>query len=63
MYVVKVGEYYVRTARPYTNEIILSKEIMTGFAKENAEKIAQRINGEVVKIAEEVTNEWKKIKG
>lgn len=59
MYVVKVGEYYVRgidTIGGYIGEIELSKEIMRNFSKNTAELIAKKVNGEVVEIAEEVTN-------
>jgi hypothetical protein len=59
MYVVKVGEYYVRRYTKYTLDIdmTLSKEIMRGFDKETAENIAKRLNGEVIEITEEVSNE------
>lgn len=58
MYVVKVGEYYVRK---YTIEsldvcILLSKELMRGFDKEEAEKLAKKLNGEAVEVTEEVSN-------
>lgn len=56
MYVVKVGEYYVR-AIDYNYDIILSKELMRGFGKDRAEAIAKMVNGEVIEMAEEVTNE------
>ena len=59
MYVVKVGEYYVRK---YTIEsldvcILLSKELMRGFDKEEAEKLAKKLNGEAVEVTEEVSND------
>ena len=69
MYVVKVGEYYVKgSVMNYntnssirvavcSNEIVLSKEMMTGFSKNIAETIAKKVNGEVIEIAEEVTND------
>lgn len=65
MYVVKVGEYYVRI---YSIEsldicIVLSKELMRTFDKDKAQTLANQLNGEVVEIqdqvtmSEEVTNE------
>lgn len=60
MYVVKVGEYYVRgidMIGGYIGEIELSKEIMGNFNKNTAELIAKKVNGEVIEMAEEVTNE------
>lgn len=60
MYVVKVGEYYVRDIDMiggYIGEIELSKEIMRNFNKNTAELIAKKVNGEVIEMAEEVTNE------
>ena len=57
MYVVKVGEYYVRR---YSIEsldicILLSKELMRGFEKEKAEKLAKQLNAEVIKIEDQIT--------
>lgn len=65
MYVVKVGEYYVRAHETlrfaiggvHIGDIVLSKEIMTSFSKELAEKLAKKLNGEVIEIGEEVTND------
>ena len=60
MYIVKVGEYYVRgidMIGRYIGEIELSKEIMRNFNKNTAELIAKKVNGEVIEMAEEVTNE------
>lgn len=73
MYVVKVGEYYVRhfnSTKYRTNidneekdhiviigDITLSKETMRGLNKSEAVFIAKKLNGEVIEIAEEVTNE------
>lgn len=57
MYVVKVGEYYVRTIEYSGYDIVLSKEIMRGFSKGTAENLAKKLNGEVIEIAEEVTND------
>lgn len=61
-YVIKCGEYYVRTITRYSNNstvnVELSKEIMTGFSyKEDCEKIAKSIGGVVEEVTEEVTNE------
>lgn len=57
MYVVKVGEYYVRYAKSWT--IDLSKEVMTGFDKKEAKRIAKLLDAKVIKISEckEVTDE------
>lgn len=58
MYVVKVGEYYVKAVdilAGYTGEIELSKEIMRNFSKNTAEAIAEKINGEVIEVTEQVT--------
>lgn len=65
MYVVKVGEYYVksfvgsegRIPNTIPFEIKLSKELMTGYPLEIAERIAKKLNGEVIEMSEEVTNE------
>lgn len=63
MFVVKVGEYYVKSAELIRygntrtlsiNDILLSKEIMRNFDKNMAEMVAEKINGEVIEIAEEV---------
>lgn len=65
MYVVKVGEYYVRATDMiggYIGEIALSKEIMRNFNKNTAELIAKKVNGEVIEIAEEVTMNDEKFK-
>lgn len=64
MYVVKVGGYYVKSAelKPINGmravtigDILLSKEIMKNFDKNMAEMVANKVNGKVVEIAEEVT--------
>lgn len=61
MYVVKVGEFYVKdvevTFGGFTSEITLSKEMMKNFTKEGANRIAKMINGEVVSMGDVVTNE------
>ena len=59
MFVIKVGEYYVRRFSIESLDIciLLSKELMRGFSKVDAERIAKATNGEVIKITEEVVNE------
>ena len=60
MYVVKVGEYYVRNvdmSNGYIGEIVLSKEMMRSFNLELVTLIATKINGEVIEISEEVSCE------
>lgn len=65
MYVIKVGEYYVkgyvgssgRMDKSIPWQITLSKELMRGYDKETAEKIAKATNGEVIEMTEEVTND------
>lgn len=61
MYVVKVGEFYVKdvevTFGGYTAEITLSKELMKSFTQESAERIAKKVNGEVISMGDVVTNE------
>jgi hypothetical protein len=55
MYVVKVGEYYVKDIR--AGEYVLSREVMRDFPKNMADIIAKVLNGEVIEITEEVTND------
>lgn len=57
MYVVKVGEYYIRGYDHYTLDIVLSKELMRTFKKDRAESLAKRLNGIVVEIVDQVTME------
>lgn len=61
MYVIKVGEYYVKEVDvalgSFINDIVLSKEIMKNFKLEGAKRIAELINGEIIEIPEEVTND------
>lgn len=60
MYVVKVGEYYVQSidvTMGQVTEIVLSKEMMRNFRKNTAETLAKLTNGEVIEMAEEVTND------
>lgn len=59
MYVVKIGEYYVQSIDVTIGqvaEIVLSKEMMRNFRKNTAETLAKLTNGEVIEMAEEVTN-------
>ena len=55
MFVVKVGEYYVRTIDYNNHDITLSKELMRGFYKQDADKIAKMIYGEVIEIKRQDT--------
>lgn len=63
MYVVKLGEYYVkgyigssgRIDKAIPWEITLSKELMRGYDKETADKIAKATNGVIEEIANQVT--------
>nr|DAS26841.1 MAG TPA: hypothetical protein [Caudoviricetes sp.] len=67
MYVVKVGDYYIRDVEGsinklnnqiyYISEIIMSKELMKSWNKDIAKQLAKSVNGEVICMAEEVTNE------
>jgi hypothetical protein len=67
MYVVKVGDYYIRDVEGSINklnnqiyhisEIIMSKELMKSWNKDIAKQLAKSVNGEVICMAEEVTNE------
>lgn len=60
MYVVKVGEYYVRKADislGYIGDIVLSKEMMGGYNEDIAKKLAEKTNAGIIEINEEVTNE------
>lgn len=57
-YVVKVGDYYVESidvTMGQVSEIILSKEMMRNFRKNTAETLAKLTNGEVIKMANQVT--------
>ena len=61
MYVVKVGDFYIKNVDVafggFVESIELSKEIMRNFTLEGAERIAKMINGEVVSMGDVVTNE------
>lgn len=50
-YVIKVGNYYVKKVETefggFIGNIILSKEVMTPYSREGAERIAKLLNGEV----------------
>lgn len=66
MYVVKVGDYYIKEVEGSINkltnqiyfisEITLSKELMKSWDYDIAEQLAKSVNGEVVCISEGVTN-------
>lgn len=64
MYVVKVGEYYVRGYEVKSLDmcVLLSKELMRTFNKEQAENLAKKVNGEVIEMAEQVTMNDEKYK-
>lgn len=59
MYVVKVGEYYVRKYIVESLDIciLLSKELMRGFSEAEAMKLAKQLNAEVIEIQDQVT-QW-----
>lgn len=56
MYIVKVGNLYVKSVDiefgGFIKEILLSKEVMRNFTEEGAERIAKLINGEVIQMAD-----------
>lgn len=56
-YVVKVGDYYVQSTSidRLTSNIMLSKELMRSYDKDIAEKLAKMLNGEVIKMDNQVT--------
>ena len=53
MFVVKVGEHYVKSFG--NGEIVLSKEIMRNFKESIATSIAEYLGGEVMEVIDEVT--------
>ena len=62
MYIVKVGEFYIKSVDVefggFVSYIILSKEIMRNFTnKDSAERIAKMVNGEVINMEEVATND------
>lgn len=59
MYVVKVGNYYVREYQKKGDDIVilLSKVFIKNLTEINAKLIAKKLNGEMIKIDEEVTND------
>lgn len=61
MYVVKVGDFYIKNVEVafggFVESIELSKEIMRNFTEEGAERMAKMVNGEVVSMGDVVTNE------
>ena len=56
-YVVKVGDYYVQSTSidRLTSNIMLSKELMRSYDKNIAEKLPKMLNGEVIKMDNQVT--------
>lgn len=61
MYVIKVKDYYVKSAELIKipnikavtiGDILLSKEIMKSFDKNMAEMIAKKVNGKVIEMVE-----------
>lgn len=56
-YVVKVGEFYIRGYEVKSLDIciLLSKELMRTFTKEQAESLAKKVNGEIIEMANQVT--------
>lgn len=61
MYVVKVGDFYIKNVDVafggFVESIELSKEIMRNFTEEGAERMAKMVNGEVISMGDVVTNE------
>lgn len=64
MYVVKVGEHYVKAVNmygDYLGEVHLSKEIMRDFNEKTAKLLAKELNGKVVEIQDEVSMDWEQL--
>jgi hypothetical protein len=61
MYVVKVGDFYIKNVDVafggFVESIELSKEIMRNFTEEGAERMAKMVNGEVISMGDVVTND------
>lgn len=61
MYVVKVGDFYIKNVEVafggFVESIELSKEIMRNFTEEGAERMAKMVNGEVISMGDVSTNE------
>lgn len=65
MYVIKVGEYYVKSVEMIerldgsyiVGDIELSKELMRGFNEGYAKLIGDKLNVIPIEMTEEVTNE------
>ncbi len=58
MYVVKVGDYYVKSVKhfpSFLSSIELSPDMMRNFDYMDAKDIADRINGLLIPIEEEIT--------
>lgn len=59
MYVVKVGDYYVKSVKhfpSFLSSIELSPDMMRNFDYMDAKDIADKINGQLIAIEEEITN-------
>lgn len=60
MYIVKVGDFYVKDVNVafggFISDITLSKEKMRDFTKEGAERVAKMVNGIVMYMTNEVNN-------
>lgn len=60
MYVVKVGDFYVKSVEIYGNVVTtveLSKELMRSFSEKWGKVVARVLCAELIEIKEEVTNE------
>ncbi len=64
MYVVKVGEYYVRSTSidVSTSEILLSNEIQRVYPKDVADNLANKLNGKVMEMIDQDTMDEEKYK-
>ena len=56
MFVIKVGDYYVKDVNVefggFIGDITLSKERMRNFKEEGAQRVAKLVNGEVITMEE-----------
>lgn len=61
MFVIKVGDFYVQDVEVafggFISNMTLSKEMVKGFTKEGAERIAKMVNGEVISMGDLGINE------